>query len=672
MFFLKVFILSLLFITNMIAYENITSIYEEGIISWLDGRIDDAIGNFEYVVHNSTDQKLIIDAGADLITLLNEKGEHSLALAYADKILTVDENNVYLLFEKAYTYMLINNMVKAKESFDDILSITSDMDKIYLSRFFKAIVESYLSGYDNSIKELETVYKNYQPLLPASAYLLAEYIKPTKKMASLNFLKDALTYDSKNIQALIDLAQLYEDTKYYVQSWQAYFTLREIEGLDSYADKKSKKLIKKISKPEDSLFFWSRLAWPLHEEPLKVEGLTPIRIALYSNSSGYQPYLMSFYLISNSDFEILDIASPRKFQAKKNMQYQIFYNISNRQIEIKDNYSNILYTTRKSIEIKPDKPGGVMLIKSPKFNGDFTDVNRGDREVSGKLIVKLSTEGLRIINHTYIEHILPSIVQNIAGPKDDENAIKSILITIRTMLFRKLNPANEYDIIDRDEKLEFKGLQFEKEKISMVASETQNLVLKKDGQIYPASYSINTANIINGIPNQLSSFPKKLTPSSLINWLLFDITKNPLYSTPINALELSNISWLVILKPQWIEERVNSKYKVGKIENIIVLKRDSIGRIKSLKIEGTANNVIIEGEKEINKYLAAGSLRSNLFIIKKIKKGKFPEMFILKGAGTGNFSGLCIYGADYLSKNMNFNYNQILKYYFPDALVLKR
>lgn len=671
MFFLKT--LSVVVIAfNLSAYEDLSSIYEEGISAWLDGRIDDAIGSFEYIVHNSTDQVLTLSAGDDLIVLLNEKGEHTLALAYADKLLAIDENNVSILFEKAYSYILLNDFIKAKEILDNISSITSDPDRIYFARFLKALVESYLSGYDKAIKEMEAVYKFYPPLLPASSYLLSQYIKPFKKMASINFLKDALTYEPRNIQALIDLAQIYEETKYYTQSWQAYFTLREMEGIDSYADKKAKKLIKKINKPEDELFFWSRLGWPLHQQPLKTQGMTPIRIALYSDSQGYQPYLISFYLISNSDFEIVDVGFPRRFQAKKNMQYQLFYNTSNRQIEIRDNYSNVLYTTRRSIQIKSQTPGSVFLIKSPKFNDKITGINRGDREVSGWLDISFSTQGMKMINHSYLEHILPSIVQNIEGPKSEEDSLKAIVITARTMLFKKLNPSKDYDITDKEEYLEFKGLQFEKEKILKAVSETQDLILKKDGQIYSAGYSINTANIVNSKPDSLSTFPKRLTPSSLKNWLLFDIIKNPLYSTPQDPLELSNISWWIILKPYWIEERINSRYKVGKIKDIIVLKRDHIGQVTSIKIEGTANNLIIEGEREVNRYLAAGSLRSNLFIVKKIKKRRFPEFFIIKGAGTGRFTGLCIYGADYLAKNMGFNYIQILRYYFPDATVAKR
>ncbi|MGC8868016.1 MAG: hypothetical protein ACP5PA_07425, partial [Elusimicrobiales bacterium] len=210
---------------------------------------------------------------------------------------------------------------------------------------------------------------------------------------------------------MIDLAELYKDTKYYLQAWQAYYTLREIEGTDSYADSKAKKLIKKIDKDPNDLFFWSRIAWPVHEKPLSTISLTPIRIAIYANKKKHYP-LLSFYIISNSDFEIRD-ATARRFQGKRNMQYQIIYLPEIRQLDIRDNYSSVLFSTRKNIEVKPNLTGGVILIKSPQIKQDLTGVNRGDRELSGNLSVDVSSDGMRIINQTYIEHILPSIVQGL-------------------------------------------------------------------------------------------------------------------------------------------------------------------------------------------------------------------------------------------------------------------
>ncbi len=660
------FISTFLFNLTSFSFENLSEIYTQGVKQWLSGRIDDAVGSFEYIVHNSTDNNLTLKAGKDLITLLNAKGENSVALAYSEKLLAINNHDPYLLFEKAYSQMLLGDYVKAEKSFDDLLTITDDEDILYLSRFFKSLVKSKLSGYEKAIVEVEGVLKNYKPLLAPSSYLLSIYYKPYKKMSSINFLKDALSYDPKNIQGVIDLAEIYEETKYYPQAWQAYYTLREMEGINSYADIKAKKLIKKINADPNNLFFWSRIAWPVHDKPLSTQQLTPIRIAIYTDRDKKIYPLTSFYMISNSDFEIKD-ANGRKFQGKKNMQYAVVYQAEVRQTDIKDNYSTVLFSTRKSFEIKPHTSGGIVLIKSPKIKNDPAGVNKGDMELSGSLSVDVSSEGMRLINHSFIEHILPAIVQTIAGPKKDNEAIKSIIITLRTMLLRKLNKTQDYDMTDCEELIEFKGLQFEKQSLRQLSEETKNIVLTKNSQLYPASYSINTANIINSIPDSSSSFPPQISPSSVDEWLFFNILKKTSYSTPLDPVELSNISWMLVLKPLWIEERLNTKYKIGKIKNIIILKRDNIGKVISLKIEGSAGDAIIEGEKEVTRYIAAGSLRSNLFTLRQVRKNRFPEFFILKGAGTGNFSGLCIYGADYLARNMNWDYKQILKYYFPDA-----
>lgn len=673
MSFFLILISFLLYTEKIYSIEELTKIYEEGISQWFDGRIEDAIGSFEYIVHNSTDDKEITKSGHDLITLLNEKGEPSLALAYADRILAIDKNNPYILFEKAYSLLLLNNFVKSKEALDEILTLTSDEDLIYFSQIIKSIVETEISGYEKPIVILSGVYRNYPPLIPISFYLAGRFSGKLKKMQTINFLKDCLVYDPLNIQALIDLATIYENTKYYIQAWQAYFTLREIEGERwNYFDEKAKKISKKINKTSDDLFLWSRLAWPVHPKPLGNVGTKNIRIALYTDKNKHQPEILSFYIIANTDFNVMDSILGKRYRGKKDMQYKFEYTKANRILEMKDNSQTILYATRNNFEIIPEEPGGIILIKSPRFNNDVFQVNRGDKEISGKLSVYISSNGLRIINHTYTEHIIPSIVSSINTMNLTQEALKSLIIVVRTILNSKKNPQQMYDITDQDDLIKFKGLQFEKEDIVKLTESTNSIILKKStGEIYQASYSINTANIINKKPDPNSSFPKSLSPSSFTRYILFDSLKKPLYSTPSNLSELSNITWTVILDTKWIEERINTKEKIGKIKNIYILKRNNIGEVISIKVEGTLKDLIIEGSENVKYYLSGNTLRSNMFVIRKIQKGKFPDFFIIKGVGTGDFTGLCLYGANYLALNHGFDYRQILRYYFPDAIISK-
>jgi SpoIID/LytB domain protein len=204
-------------------------------------------------------------------------------------------------------------------------------------------------------------------------------------------------------------------------------------------------------------------------------------------------------------------------------------------------------------------------------------------------------------------------------------------------------------------------------------TKTKNEVLvSRSSKLYDVAYSLNAGGMTYAGVNDNSSRPGNFTPFTLFKWITFDFFKHPPYSMPEDQTHISDISWTLILDPVWIEDRLNEFYKVGKIKSITVLKRDDFGVVKSIKIEGTAGNVEINGERDVNKFLSAGTMRSNLFYIRTVMKGKFPDFFIVKGIGTGNFKGICIYGANYLAKNMGYRYKDILKHYFPDAEVKEK
>ncbi|MEF3280212.1 MAG: hypothetical protein K6357_04520 [Elusimicrobiota bacterium] len=669
-----VFLIIVFHYSFLTAVEDLNKIYEGAVNSWKHGRVSDAIGGFEYIVYNSTDDDITLKAGRELVTLLNETNENSLAIAYIDKLKAISKNDPYLEFEKGIALYSLNKYKQAEESFDNIFTMTSDEDLIFFSRFIKSMLEMDLSGYEKALDELQTVYKRYPALLAPSTYMVSYlYKKLGKKMPALNFLKDSLKYDSQNIQALIDLAQIYDDASYYLPAWQSYFTLKQLDYTNPYFEKKSNKLIKKLGKKPDEIFYWSRLGWPVHNEPLKnTKKLTPLKIGLYCDNLKNLSYLDSFYFISNSDFEIYDSVLGKTFSGKKNMQYKVEYIKSNRIYELKDNSNSKLYSTRVNFEIRLKDPNGVILIKNPSILKDFFGVNRSDKEVSNKIEIIVSTTGMKLINHTYLEHILPSIVSSIKGPKETYEVIKALTILVRTKLTKDITEKKTY-IPDNDDLFEFKGLQYEKEQYVSAMNETaDSILIDKNSSIYNVFYSINAAGMTYSNVNDNSSKPEYITPFSLFKWLAFDFLKKPAYSLPIDQTQLSEAIWLLVLEPKWIEDRINEKYKVGKIKNIIVLKRDDFGIVKSIKIEGTAADIEINGEKEISRFISGGVLRSNLFFIRPIMKGNFPRFFIVRGAGTGNFKGMCIYGANYLAKNMGYKYNQIIRHYFPDAVLKEK
>jgi SpoIID/LytB domain protein len=101
--------------------------------------------------------------------------------------------------------------------------------------------------------------------------------------------------------------------------------------------------------------------------------------------------------------------------------------------------------------------------------------------------------------------------------------------------------------------------------------------------------------------------------------------------------------------------------QLGKIVDLIPLKRGVSGRIYELNIVGENGSIIIGKELEIRKWLSNSHLYSSAFVVEK--EG---ETFTLYGAGWGHGVGLCQIGAAVMAEK-GYTYQQILAHYYPNT-----
>lgn len=669
------FLLSVLILfTNplVFSFESYEKLMEEARLSWLDGRPQDAIENYKYIIYISTEDEKIINATRELAVLLNEAGENSIAKIYIEKAQAIKNDDPYLEYEKGWALLSMKKYPEAKASFENVLTMTTNNDLIYNSRFMQAMCEINLGGPIKAIEDFQTVYNKYPYLLSLSSYMIAKCYQELKKRShSITFLKETLQYDERNIQALITLAENYEDVNYYLPAWQSYYTLSEIDIFNEKFSEKVKKLSKNIKGKPDHLLFWQRLGWPIHSEPLKIKPNKKIKIGIYTDASGKQAFIKKFYFIANTDFEIIDSKLGKTYTGKKNMQYEVSYQEKSRIFEVKDNTMSKIYTTRQNFSIKTLNENGVILIKNPEIDYSIKGINRSDRELSNEIIVKISTEGMKITNNTYLEHILPAIISGLNIPKNNTEFLKAVSVVIRTILYDSLsNPfSQDYNIFDNLKDMEFKGLQYENPEVVKATEETKDEILYSNDSLPKVSFNYSCGGETDQA-NDNSNKPEKLTPYSLNNWFLSAPNEN-LYCLPEDATRFSSVIWNVLLEPYWIEERANKRYKIGKIKNIQVLKRNSRGEVLSIIIKGSANDLILQDQDEINEILAANTLRSMLFNIRPLMSGSFPQYFMIRGIGTGKLKGLCLMGSYGMAKNLGYKYEKILKHYFPKLTIKK-
>ena len=104
--------------------------------------------------------------------------------------------------------------------------------------------------------------------------------------------------------------------------------------------------------------------------------------------------------------------------------------------------------------------------------------------------------------------------------------------------------------------------------------------------------------------------------------------------------------------------------QLGKIIDLIPLKRGVSGRIYELKIVGENSTIIIGKELEIRKWLSNSHLYSSAFVVEKEN-----DTFTLYGAGWGHGVGLCQIGAAVMATK-GYTYKEILAHYYPNTKLL--
>ena len=106
--------------------------------------------------------------------------------------------------------------------------------------------------------------------------------------------------------------------------------------------------------------------------------------------------------------------------------------------------------------------------------------------------------------------------------------------------------------------------------------------------------------------------------------------------------------------------------QLGKIIDLIPLKRGVSGRIYELKIVGENESIIIGKELEIRKWLSNSHLYSSAFVVEKN-----GATFTLYGAGWGHGVGLCQIGAAVMAEK-GYTYKEILAHYYPNTILYEQ
>jgi stage II sporulation protein D len=147
---------------------------------------------------------------------------------------------------------------------------------------------------------------------------------------------------------------------------------------------------------------------------------------------------------------------------------------------------------------------------------------------------------------------------------------------------------------------------------------------------------------------------------------LWNVDLLPLKGVPCTFCQGSpHFSWKKNFRLKDLQDALKRKgYVIGAIKDIAVVDRNRSGRINNLKITDREGHELMIKGKDFREAIGPNVLKSNNFEVQML--GYFVD-FIGKGWGHG--VGMCQWGAKGMADGQ-FNFIQILNYYYPHALII--
>jgi len=301
---------------------------------------------------------------------------------------------------------------------------------------------------------------------------------------------------------------------------------------------------------------------------------------------------------------------------------------------------------------------------SPADNDVIIKIN--GKRYRGKIQVSSSNNSIDLINivnlEDYIKGVLP---KEMPLGKNNENfeALKALAVCVRTYAIRKTQDGKVYfDLYDDTNDQVYGGVDAENPLSDKAAEETENLILKYQGEpallFYHSTcggYTESSQNVFNNnfVPYLISvkdGDDPYCNISPRFQW-------KEVYSKNEIINRLKNYSLLDNANYELGDISINSKFESGRVDEMEIKVVNDEGEQKSLFLKGNEIRSILRTSDNKN------ILWSTMFDL-SVKS----DSVVLTGKGFGHGVGLCEWGAIALSRK-GWNYKDILQHYYPGTNV---
>jgi stage II sporulation protein D len=336
--------------------------------------------------------------------------------------------------------------------------------------------------------------------------------------------------------------------------------------------------------------------------------------------------------------------------ASLNLKVNSFY-------EVLDSKTNKVLYKGKGLRTTVTAFKGGIVLGRINFNADKVLIKANDPEaivINGRRFrgmfefIKKNNLHLLVINHIELEDYIKGVLYNEASHYWPQEALKALAVACRTFALNRTqeNKSRDFDVTSDIYSQVYGGKSSERYRTNKAVEKTQGLVLTYNGKIFPAYYHATCAG--------------KTEDASI----LWNIDIAPLKGVNCGFCSDSpHYKWHAVLSSDEIREKLgNNGHNIKNIKDIVILARDTSGRVANLKIVSDEKEIEISA-KDLRIMLGPNIIRSTNFTAHVVNND-----VVFEGLGWGHGVGMCQWGAYFMAKQGK-GFEEILKYYYPGSNV---
>ena len=643
--------------------------YKGALGAFLAGRLADAESAYKYLVQVGVDGS---KPTANLALLARDQGRADEAAALWTKATLLDEYDALMWNQRGWSQLSIASLKEAREAFRKAVQVSSGPALAAEAGFGLGLVEQMDGNPKAAIAAYQSAYTRSPYLLPAVAAQLARLAVGLHKWtAAETYFKQSLEQDQLQPDIALELARVLEKEGTVRGAWQAYKLALDMDPALEEARRGMDRMAREQVEKMERYLPVRRLVRPMLQKADVTPPSPPLRIGLFADPTGEPANATHLYFVSGSDFRIVDLRLGEVTRGAALDQWEVLFREDTRIIELRDTQHNVKFTTKQSFRIEPLNPGFTVLVKSVTLE-DIKGVDIGDRELRGVVEIQPAPHGWAVINEVALEDYVSGIVTGAMPTDSPREALRTHAVLARTRAASvphgKHHPFYNTDLCDSSHCQVYAGLAGESAAGREAVLSTAGGKLFKNGALFPAPFhpACGWATEERG---EDAPAPSGLFGSVLdLERLLHGYPPPSLYCELSSFVPPSWMRWARVVKGDVLRARIERTRFIGRLHDVRVVSRTPTGRVQALDVVGSRDTMRVEGPRAIEQFLAPRGLRSTLFTLQPLYRGKVLDQLVVWGAGTGDGHGLCLAGA-MGQAHLRRRYGEILAFYYPGVEV---